>query len=419
MVQSKLDRLAVVYAAGSTSPLTIKASSLGVCDVVILFDNDCSEKDKKEIELLKKYITSYDISGLCEEEIIEILNKEDVKGILTFSEYKLPIVSSLSEKMNFIGHSKEVVQALTDKYKQREFLAKDNINVVKHTILNRENYLECYEKVGFPAILKPRVGAGSKWTKRIESLEELKDTLNEFPENIEYILEEFLEGDPSLDGKYYGDYVSVESIHEHGESKQVCITAKLPLTKDFSETGMFIPHPFSKSLEDKILEVESKAIKALGITSGITHTEIKLTADGPRIIEVNGRLGGYVSEIIKRASGIDLVKAALMIALGHKIHMNLSLDSVSKVVFEIFLDSPRVINSVFCGLDGLEKVKKIKNIMHVEVRKNIGDILDYRYGTENNIGVVYGDAENFEEFEKTINFVRQNIISKFSDRGGE
>ena len=182
---------------------------------------------------------------------------------------------------------------------------------------------------------------------------------------------------------------------------------------------MFIPHPFSKSLEDKILEVESKAIKALGITSGITHTEIKLTADGPRIIEVNGRLGGYVSEIIKRASGIDLVKAALMIALGHKIHMNLSLDSVSKVVFEIFLDSPRVINSVFCGLDGLEKVKKIKNIMHVEVRKNIGDILDYRYGTENNIGVVYGDAENFEEFEKTINFVRQNIISKFSDRGGE
>jgi biotin carboxylase len=414
MIKSESAKLAVVYAAGSTSTLTIKAASLGVCEIVILFDDDCSENDKKEIELLKKYVISYDISDLNEEEIIEILEKENVKGILTFSEYKLKMTAELCEKMNFPGQSLETVEALTDKYKQREFLGKDNINIVKHTILNRDNYVSNCEKVGFPAILKPRTGAGSKWTKKVLSLDEVKSTLFEFPEDLEYILEEFLEGDPGLKNKYYGDYVSIESIHQNNVSKQVCITAKLPLTEYFAETGMFVPNPFSKDLSEKILEVEAKAIKALGITDGITHTEIKLTADGPRIIEVNGRLGGYVSEIIKRASGIDLVKIALMIALGRKVDMNLSVDSLSKVVFEIFLESPIVKNAVFCGLDGLEEIKRLSNIVHVEVRKSIGDIVDYRYGTENNIGVVYGDAEDFKQFEETINIVRNTITPKFS-----
>ncbi len=419
MIKSGSDKLAVVYAAGSASPLTIKAASLGVCEIVILFDEACNENDKKEIQLLTKYVISYDISGLNEEEIIEILKKENVKGILTFSEYKLKIIAELCERMNFPGHSLETVNALTDKYKQRESLAQDNINVVKHTIINRENYEINCEKVGFPAILKPRTGAGSKWTRKVLSLTEVKRTLFEFPENLEYVLEEFLEGNAALKDKYYGDYVSVESIHQNNESKQVCITAKLPLTNNFSETGMFVPHPFSKELAEKILEVEAKAIKALGITEGITHTEIKLTDQGPRIIEVNGRLGGYVSEIIKRASGIDLVKVALMIALERKVDMNLSVDSLSKVFFEIFLEAPAVENAVFSGIEGLEKIKSMPNIAHVNIRKSIGDIVDYRLGTENNIGVVYGDAEDFEQFEETINIVRNTITPKFTTERGE
>lgn len=419
MIKSGSDKLAVVYAAGSASPLTIKAASLGVCEIVILFDEDCNENDKKEIQLLTKYVISYDISGLNEEEIIEILKKENVKGILTFSEYRLKIIAELCERMNFPGHSLETVNALTDKYKQRESLAQDNINVVKHTIINRENYEINCEKVGFPAILKPRTGAGSKWTRKVLSLPEVKRTLFEFPENLEYVLEEFLEGNAAFKDKYYGDYVSVESIHQNNESKQVCITAKLPLTNNFSETGMFVPHPFSKELAEKILEVEAKAIKALGITEGITHTEIKLTDKGPRIIEVNGRLGGYVSEIIKRASGIDLVKVALMIALGRKVDMNLSVDSLSKVFFEIFLEAPAVEKAVFSGIEGLEKIKSMPNIAHVNIRKSIGDIVDYRLGTENNIGVVYGDAEDFEQFEETINIVRNTITPQFTTERGE
>lgn len=417
MSNSKLPKVAVIYATGSTSPLTIRAASLGLCEVIILYDKDCEEKDITQIKLLNKYVKSFDISKLNDKDVEIILRNEEVVGILTFSEYKLEVTAKYCEMLGLVGHSIETVTALTDKYVQRELLSKDNINSLRYALVKRNDIESCSEKVGFPAIFKPRVGAGSKWTRRVCSLEELRNALEEFPSNIEYIIEEFLEGDDCFKEKFYGDYVSVESVHQDGKAQQVCITAKLPLTKDFAETGMFVPHPFIEELAQKIKEVESKAIKALGIRDGVTHTEIKLTSKGPRIIEVNGRLGGYVSEIIKRAIGTDLVKIALNVALGQEV--NISVNSINSVVFQIFLTTQYVLDSVFYGIDGVEEVENIKGISHIQIRKALGESIDYRCGTESNIGIVYGEATDFEDFSRIIDSVKTILMPKFRNKGSE
>ena len=44
-------------------------------------------------------------------------------------------------------------------------------------------------------------------------------------------------------------------------------------------------------------------IEALGVSTGCLHTEVKFTPDGPEIIEVNGRVGGGVPEMLERAAG--------------------------------------------------------------------------------------------------------------------
>jgi hypothetical protein len=55
--------------------------------------------------------------------------------------------------------------------------------------------------------------------------------------------------------------------------------------------------------------------------SGILHTEIKLTPAGPRVIEVNGRVGGFIPELARQAAGIDLVDVGLRIALGERVEL--------------------------------------------------------------------------------------------------
>ena len=50
---------------------------------------------------------------------------------------------------------------------------------------------------------------------------------------------------------------------------------------------------------------------------GVFHVEAKYTSIGPRIIEVNARMGGgYVWDWVKEVWGVDLVEEALKIAVG-------------------------------------------------------------------------------------------------------
>ena len=44
-----------------------------------------------------------------------------------------------------------------------------------------------------------------------------------------------------------------------------------------------------------------------------------LTAKGPAIVEINPRLaGGFIPEIVRLASGIDIVREAIRLVVGEK-----------------------------------------------------------------------------------------------------
>ena len=81
------------------------------------------------------------------------------------------------------------------------------------------------------------------------------------------------------------------------------------------KTGQFVPATLSPALAAEVTALTGSALDALGVRDGVTHTEVKLTRAGPRIIEVNGRLGGYVGDIVRRASGYDLLRAAIQVAV--------------------------------------------------------------------------------------------------------
>ena len=63
------------------------------------------------------------------------------------------------------------------------------------------------------------------------------------------------------------------------------------------------------------MELAERAARALGVDVGCLHTEIKLTIDGPRVIEVNGRLGGGIPEMLELASGVSLFNVAARVAV--------------------------------------------------------------------------------------------------------
>ena len=67
-------------------------------------------------------------------------------------------------------------------------------------------------------------------------------------------------------------------------------------------------------------EVAGRAVAALGIENGPSYTQLRITPDGPQVVEVAARLGGgHDAELCLAALGVNLNEFALRAALGEEI----------------------------------------------------------------------------------------------------
>ena len=78
-----------------------------------------------------------------------------------------------------------------------------------------------------------------------------------------------------------------------------------------------VPAPLDADLQKTCSELAVAALSAVDHQQGLSHVELKLTDTGPRIIEVNSRLGGYVEQVRTLAGMSSLLRAAFTTALSH------------------------------------------------------------------------------------------------------
>lgn len=239
-------------------------------------------------------------------------------AILTFSERMLRTTAELAAALDLPFHSPAVAAGLTDKLRQRERLARAGVETVAHRgVSSLADWPTAVAHVGLPAVLKPTRGEGSRHTHLITDESRGRDIaaalLLDGSGELNLILEEYLQGHGAGP---FGDYVSVESVVSRGKVSHLELTGKFALAEPFRETGQFWPACLGAGECEAVTALAEQALLALDVQYGITHTEVKLTAAGPRIIEVNGRLGGHINELASRATGIDVIRLAGRAALG-------------------------------------------------------------------------------------------------------
>src|SRR5260370_16319086 len=56
---------------------------------------------------------------------------------------------------------------------------------------------------------------------------------------------------------------------------------------------MFVaPSHLPAASQATICDISVRALQAMGATAGAAHVELRVSAEGPKVIEVNGRIGG-------------------------------------------------------------------------------------------------------------------------------
>lgn len=357
--------LIVVYDAGAAHPGDI---AVGLGDWASwVFAAERNEHTRAMEPLLTQFAPLVWIDDL--EQAVVRLAGHGPGGIVTFSEKALRLTGELAHRLGLPQHSPATTALLTDKWNQRNALRAAGVDSVRfHRIDTVAQWADAVAHVGLPAVLKPAFGGASRNTFLIEDEAGGRRTTERllaagtpgYDPAGALVLEEYLVG---RDCAPFGDYVSIEQFVQQGDITDIAVTGKFPMVPPFRETGRFWPSPLDPQETERVFDLARRAVRALGITTGLTHTEAKLTPEGPRFIEVNGRLGGGINELSRRTTGTDLIGLAGRIALGERV--DIPALPPGRAVYQIIHPAPRDP----CELVAVEGADEIRALAEVTVHR--------------------------------------------------
>jgi biotin carboxylase len=335
----------------------------------------------------------------------------DVHGITTFSGQLVTLTAQAATRLGLRYHSVEAAHTLTNKAAQRARLSETGVDAVRYEVVTSADALaEALDRVGFPAVLKPVEGFGSRYTFSITDETSADVTRRHVPTaawRAGMILEEQFRGIGSCSDSGLADYVSVEICTFMGRHEVVAIVGRLPPAKPFRERGAVFPVPMDPGLSEAVRSVAVDALSSIGVTYGVTHTEIKLTPNGPRIIEINGRMGGHVNHVIKRTGGPDLIKAELGTATG--VAPQFGVWEPIGVAFRYLIPAPSCVGRVR-HIEGIAKVRELTGVELVAVRARNGTWCDWRQGTGSFIAQVEGWVPGHTALAHLISRIDETVV---------
>jgi biotin carboxylase len=244
---------------------------------------------------------------------LALAERHTIAGVVTWDEYCLVPTAQLVARLGLPGNSVESMNAGRNKAASRRLFAEHNVPSAKSTRVDTlDEATTAASRTGFPVVLKPASHAASIGVIRVDTSEEL-------PGGWEFAAagagEQGSEGHGVLVEEYLvGPEISVECVTVGGLTTAVAVTRKeVGFAPYFEEVGHTVTA--GDPLLPHVAPTAAKALRALGITDGVQHVEMRLTATGPRIIEVNSRIAGdLIGTLVRLTTGLDLPRVAADIA---------------------------------------------------------------------------------------------------------
>jgi len=242
-------------------------------------------------------------------------------GVFTIWEDSVTVAARVAAALGLPGNPPQAVDAARSKLRTRETAARLGLpSPTAHRVRSLDELYAAAADIGFPAVVKPEFGALAMGCVRVDDVESLPnvyrfvrdivrpETDGIFRAGNDLLLEQYLDG-PEFD---------VDVVLEAGRCLFYSVSQELPVPEPvFQAQGMFLPPSHSRRAVGGLVDLSVRMALAFGFVTGVLHIEGKCTSAGPRVIEINARLGGgKVPELVEAVWGVDLIEAQLRSALG-------------------------------------------------------------------------------------------------------
>ncbi len=363
-----------------------------------------------------KYSDEYwNISIIDKDAVLKAALENKIDGIMSFAcDPGVVTAAYVAEKMGLPSCGPyESVCILQNKARFRKFLSENGFNVpTAKGYSSLEDALKDTSLFHWPVIVKPTDSAGSKGVTRVDTPEKLKESIEYalgFSHSGEFIIEDFLEKK--------GHSSDTDSFSVNGVLKFVSFSAQRfdeNCENPYTPAAYTWPATISSEHQKELAGEVGRLFKLLGMKTSIYNIEARECTDGKAyIMECSPRGGGNrLAEMLRYATGEDLIEAAVSAALGEKV--NVVQKPYNGYWAEIILHSKKP--GIFERIDISEELTG--EIIETDLWVQPGDYVGGFSGANEAIGTLvlrYEDRETMErEIEKIDELVKSVVVKKYA-----
>lgn len=281
----------------------------------------------------------------------------------------------------------------TIKSHMRNRLKENNVPIPAYYVVQDfEEFLAAVEALQNTCIVKPVDNAGSRGVVALD--DGRKRSEEELRRTYEYSKSNSRNGIVMVEEYMTGPEVSVEAMTVDGETTILTITDKyITPPPYFVEIAHSEPSRLEDETQERIRQVALQAIAAIRLQNGPSHTEIKVTKEGPKIVELAARLGGdYItSRLVPLSTGVDMVGASVLLATGENVNLDRKWQKGAAIHF--IQGKEGVIKNIVID----EALSKLEGVEEVTLYRKAGDIASGTRSSNDRLGHIITVGASAEE----------------------
>ncbi|KAK3586596.1 hypothetical protein CHS0354_027737 [Potamilus streckersoni] len=270
--------------------------------------------------------------------IYKLIKKNKIKldGCLTFWEDCVPLAAKLCHLLHLPGSTEKGALSAKNKSDTLAVVRKRTADIPHwprtylytswFSPLRSQADIENVQKARkFPLIMKLEYGSSAVGVTLVRNADEMEEKYKEIRDAVQEPKDYFGiglgHGNTLMVMEYLvGTEHDVDLIIHERKLVAAFVSDNGPTRgKTFTETAACMPSVLSYDKQRQLIVAAYQCCTELGLKNGVFNVEFKMEPTGPKLVEVNGRMGGfYLRDWVKKIYGIDLLLSAFEVACGFK-----------------------------------------------------------------------------------------------------
>jgi biotin carboxylase len=351
--------------------------------------------------------------------VLEFLRSNPVQAVVPLGDAATRTAALVCQALGLPYNSPEAVEGCRDKFRARELMQAAGLPVpwfAKFSI--HDDPRAALDKIKFPCVVKPLALSASRGVIRADNEEEFIAAFERVAALLSRPDIQAHKDDATdwllAEGYLPGREFAVEALLTRGELRVLALFDKPdPLEGPFFEETIYVtPSRQDAATQTELVATVEHAARALGLTHGPVHAELRLTPDGPRLLEVAARnIGGLCSLAVRFQTGFALPELILRHACGLPVDPVTREDAAAGVMM---IPIPQ--GGLYEGVDGLEDARAVPGIEDIRITAKEGHPLESLPEGASYLGFLFARARTPAEAEAALRQAHRRLRFRISPR---